>query len=117
MVASREGFETCLGIRKPGPLPQPTITLVLTDSQYAWLHPIIFDFMCKFKASGAGGRAFINNVVQEWMDKRRGEVQDPEKLFEKEEGAPQDFLEKLMIANAKDPEKVTTYNIVSLVQT
>ena len=78
---------------------------------YPRLHPILFDFMAKFKASGAGGRLKIMDFVQKQLDKRKGEGDDVEKWAEKDENAPQDFLEKLLIANKKDPEKTTGYHV------
>ena len=77
---------------------------------YPRLHPLLFDFMAKFKASGAGGRLFIMDFVQKQLDKRKNEG-DVEKWAEKDEGAPQDFLEKLLVANKKDPEKTTGYHV------
>lgn len=76
---------------------------------YAWLHPLIFDFMAKFKASGAGGRLFIMNFVKKQLDQRKAQG-DVEKWAEKDEAAPQDFLEKLLIANKRDPQKTTDYH-------
>jgi cytochrome P450 len=78
---------------------------------YAWLHPLVFDFMAKFKGSGAGGRLYIMNYVQKQLDKRKSEAGDMEKWAEKDETAPQDFLEKLLVANKKDPEKTTNYHV------
>jgi cytochrome P450 len=85
---------------------------------YAKLHPIIFDFMTKFKWSGAGGRVYIMQFVQQRIDQRNKERNETEKsgqdlkeLAQKDENAPQDFLEKLMVANKEDPQKVTSYHI------
>lgn len=78
---------------------------------YPRLHPLIFDTMAKFKASGAGGRLKIMDFVQKQMDKRNARGDDVEKLPEKDETAPRDFLEKLLEANKKDPDKTTSYHI------
>ena len=67
--------------------------------------------MAKFKASGAGARIQIMDFVQKQLDKRKDGGEDVEKLAEKDEGAPQDFLEKLLIANKKDPDKTTSYHV------
>lgn len=78
---------------------------------YPRLHPILFDFMANFKASGAGARVQIMDYVQKQLDKRKAGDDDLEKLAEKDETAPQDFLEKLLIANKKDPDKTTSYHV------
>lgn len=85
---------------------------------YARLHPLIFDFMARFKWSGAGGRLYIMDFVSKRIEERKREKADPEKnvetaekMKERDEDAPQDFLEKLMIANEEDPKKVTSYHI------
>ncbi len=78
---------------------------------YPRLHPILFDFMAKFRASGAGARVQIMEFVQKQLDERKAGGDDVQKLAEKDETAPQDFLEKLLIANKEDPEKTTSYHV------
>ena len=78
---------------------------------YPALHPVLFNPMSKLKASGAGGRLKIMNFVQRQLDRRNAAEEDMEKLAEKDETAPQDFLEKLLLANKKDPEKTTKYHV------
>ena len=77
---------------------------------YPRIHPFIFDTMAKFKASGAGGRLMIMDFVQKQMDRRKNN-EDVEKMVEKPDDAPQDFLERLLVANKKDPEKTTSYHV------
>ncbi|KAF3396481.1 Pisatin demethylase [Penicillium rolfsii] len=71
-------------------------------------HPRLFGLLSKFKWSGAGGRAYIVKFVQEKIR------QHEEKKFDSE--APetiqaQDFVDKLMLAREKNPEKVTDYHL------
>ena len=73
---------------------------------YPEWHPRIFGILSKIKSSGAGGRAFISKFVQEKI--RLHEEKTPD--FEAE-NKTQDFVDKLMIARAKSPEKVTDYHL------
>lgn len=79
---------------------------------YAWLHPILWPISSRITASGAGARARLNACIQKWMEEKT-KGQDVEKWTEKtaEHTGPQDFLEKLLIAHNKDPEKVTKWNV------
>jgi cytochrome P450 len=74
-------------------------------------HPRLFKPLSKFKWSGAGGRAYISKFVQDKIslhnEKSQPQISDPEK----NEAPPQDFVDKLMQARAKDPEKVTDYHL------
>lgn len=75
---------------------------------YPEWHPRLFGLLSKFKSSGAGGRAYISKFVQEKIRKhqvKKPDTEAPETLRE------QDFLEKLMLAREKNPEKVTEYHL------
>lgn len=80
---------------------------------YARFHPLLFGFLSRFKWSGAGGRTYVMKFVQERIDQRNQENEGKtiEVRTEKDEEAPQDFLEKLMVANRENPQKVTSYHI------
>lgn len=79
---------------------------------YAWLHPILWPISSRIPASGAGARARLNACIQKWMEEKTN-AQDVEKLTEKtaEHTGPQDFLEKVLIARNKEPEKITNWNV------
>lgn len=82
---------------------------------YAWLHPILWPVATRIKASGAGARAQLNVFLQKWLDaKTKGN--DIEKREEKsaEDVGPQDFLEKMLIARNKDPEKISQWNVYAV---
>lgn len=89
---------------------------------YAWVHPIVFDFLARFKWSGAGGRLYIMKYVTDRVEERKKVRMEAEKTgrrrgdLEKnsgadDENAPRDFLDKLMDANEEDPDKVTSYHV------
>lgn len=71
---------------------------------YPEWHPRLFGILSKFKSSGAGGRAYFIKFVQEKLKLR-------DKVGVESEGRTEDFVEKMMIARAKDPEKVTDYHL------
>lgn len=77
---------------------------------YPEWHPRLSGPLGKFKFSGAGGRAYISRFVQEKIHQHEAKKLDPEASAD----APiqtQDFVEKLILARDKDPEKVTDYHL------
>lgn len=77
---------------------------------YPELHPRLFGLLSKFKWSGAGGRAYISRFVQEKIRLHEADS----KTFDKgtsEHRQTQDFVDKLIMARDKDPEKVTDYHL------
>lgn len=77
---------------------------------YPEWHPRLFGPLSKFKWSGAGGRAYIGKFVQEKIRLHEEESKDAEK-GESEHVQTQDFLDKLIMARNKDPEKITDYHM------
>lgn len=77
---------------------------------YPEWHPRLFGLLSKFKWSGAGGRAYISKFVQEKIRLHETESKDTEK-GESEHIQTQDFVDKLLIARNKNPEKVTDYHL------
>jgi cytochrome P450 len=73
---------------------------------YPEWHPRLFSILSKIKSTGAGGRAYISKFVQDKI--RLHEQKTPNS---ETETTTQDFVEKLMLARAKDPEKVTDYHL------
>ncbi|KAJ5983199.1 hypothetical protein N7481_005298 [Penicillium waksmanii] len=77
---------------------------------YPEWHPRLFGMLSKFKWSGAGGRAYISKFVQEKIRLHEAESKYTEK-GESEHIQTQDFVDKLLIARNKNPEKVTDYHV------
>ncbi|RHZ52629.1 cytochrome P450 [Aspergillus thermomutatus] len=77
---------------------------------YPEWHPRLFGPLSRFSWSGAGGRAYIMRFVQE---KIRGHAGPKAGLGRAEQGAlkTQNFVEKMILARGKDPEKVTDYHV------
>ncbi|CEJ60091.1 hypothetical protein PMG11_08677 [Penicillium brasilianum] len=75
---------------------------------YPEWHPRLFGLLSKFKSSGAGGRNYIRQFVEEKIRKREAKKPDPEAP---ETLQTQDFLEKMMVAHEQNPEKVTKYHL------
>lgn len=75
---------------------------------YPEWHPRLFGVLSWFKSSGAAGRAYIMQFVQ---DKISGHARP--KQGDAAGGTPktQDFVEKMILARDKDPEKVTDYHL------
>ncbi len=81
---------------------------------FAKWHPLIFDISNRLGIGGGEGRVIVMKYVNERIKQREEEKKsgvDLEKMEERDENAPMDFLEKLMIANQKDPEKVLPYHV------
>ncbi|KAH8812763.1 putative cytochrome P450 pisatin demethylase [Xylogone sp. PMI_703] len=82
---------------------------------YPQFHAPIYYAMSRFKSTPVGGRAYLQDFVTNLIARRKSEREDPAfaDLKRTEEGAtaPQTFLDKLLIAHEKDPQKVTAYHI------
>lgn len=77
---------------------------------YPEWHPRLSGPLSKFKFSGAGGRAYISRFVQEKIRQHEAKKLGPEASAD----VPiqtQDFVEKMILARDKDPEKVTDYHL------
>ncbi|RLL95435.1 hypothetical protein CFD26_100536 [Aspergillus turcosus] len=74
---------------------------------YPEWHPRLFGPLSRFKWSGAGGRAYIMRWVK---DKIRGHSAKAD-LAERGPLKTQSFVEKMLLARDKDPEKVTDYHV------
>jgi cytochrome P450 len=83
---------------------------------YAWAHPYLYAIMENIPGSGAAGRNFLMQFVQQKITERnqaRSEAKMAEKneLRELNDDAPRDFLDKLTDAHERDPQRVTPYHI------
>lgn len=81
---------------------------------YAQWHPLIYSLTSRLGMGGASGRTYLMEYVQQRIEQRKQDNKagkDIEKLGERDENAPMDFLEKLMVANQADPNKVTPYHV------
>lgn len=81
---------------------------------FAQWHPLIFNIMGRLGMGGGQGRLFLMKYVNERMKQReedRKSGKDVEKLGDRDENAPSDFLEKLLSAKENDPQKVTPYHV------
>jgi cytochrome P450 len=83
---------------------------------YASWHPLVFDIFSRLGFGGASGRNYLIKYVQERLEQRKAEkMVTPQSTTRttdaKSENAPMDFLEKLMVANQADPEKVTPAHV------
>ncbi|KAJ5573548.1 uncharacterized protein N7459_007975 [Penicillium hispanicum] len=80
---------------------------------YPEWHPRLFGFLSQFKWSGAGGRQYISDFVRDKIRKRGQQTDKTEKATSATTG-PQDFLEKLLLARDKNPEKVTEFHLLMM---
>ncbi len=83
---------------------------------YAWAHPYLYAVMEKFPGSGAAGRNFPMNFVEQKIAERnhaREKIDASEKQRQDDtsDGAPKDFLDKLNDSHERDPQRVTPYHI------
>lgn len=82
---------------------------------YAKMHPILWGVMSRCSWSGAGARAYFIKYVQGRIRQRKEENARGKDFGknhgEQIEGAPEDFLQKMMKANQEDPSKVTNYHV------
>ncbi|KAL4900216.1 hypothetical protein BDW74DRAFT_170980 [Aspergillus multicolor] len=78
-------------------------------------HSTLFGPLSHFSWSGAGGRAYIMRYVTEKIARystQQTANENKKKHSDIEAGnAPQTFLEKMLLARDKDPEKVTDYHV------
>lgn len=81
---------------------------------YPEWHPRLFGLLSRFKGSGAGGKAYISKFVQEKIRMHEQKTRDVGTTDGA--GKTQDFVEKLMQARDKDPEKVTDYHLFTMGQ-
>ncbi|KAL3480447.1 cytochrome P450 [Aspergillus californicus] len=85
----------------------------LVGIYHEW-HPHLFGPMSHFSWSGAGGRAYIMKYVQEKITQFTSNPKQtlkPTDDIEQSALKPQTFLEKMILARDKDPEKVTDYHV------
>ncbi|KAE8154119.1 cytochrome P450 [Aspergillus avenaceus] len=80
---------------------------------YPEWHPRLFGPLSRFRWSGAGGRAYIMKFVQE---KIRQHNEHPKRNLEDGALQTQDFVEKMITARDKNPDKVTDYHVFMLGQ-
>ncbi|PIG82254.1 hypothetical protein AARAC_000002 [Aspergillus arachidicola] len=73
-------------------------------------HPRVYHLLSRFSGTGAGGRAYIMRFVEEKIKLHESQSKDS---LARDGGAmrTQTFLEKMILARDKDPEKVTDYHI------
>ncbi|KAF9894096.1 hypothetical protein FE257_009069 [Aspergillus nanangensis] len=81
---------------------------------YPEWHPRLFGPLSKFTWSGAGGRAYIMRFVQEKI--RQHNDSKPKRDPANGTLQTQGFLEKMILARDKDPEKVTDYHLFMMGQ-
>jgi cytochrome P450 len=90
---------------------------------YPEYHKALWPFTSKMPGTGGAGRLYVMNFVQAQLDKRKSERKrrdvetgcaGAKKVAE--EGIPEDFLEKILSAQEKDPEKITPADVFALGQ-
>lgn len=74
---------------------------------HAWAYRLLERY---FPKSGAAGRAYIMNYVQQRLEARRAERQQAQKRHVPD-GQPEDFLDKMFKAHDENPQKVTEYHV------
>ncbi|KAM0262581.1 hypothetical protein ACHAQJ_001626 [Trichoderma viride] len=79
---------------------------------FSSLHPYIYG-VTKFLGIGGGaGRTYLMGYVKERIQQRKAQKEiNGEKTTRHDEGAPEDFLEKLILKNKDAPSKVTDYHV------
>ncbi|EYE90342.1 cytochrome P450 [Aspergillus ruber CBS 135680] len=82
---------------------------------YPQWHPRLFGPLSRFSWSGAGGRAYIMQYVQGKIARHNDLKADPEAGL-RMQTKTQDFLEKMVLARDKDPQKVTDYHLFMMGQ-
>lgn len=86
---------------------------------FARIHPILFSIMARLGLGGAAGRNYLIKYVNGRIQQRKAEKaqgKDVGTRGDQDEDAPMDFLEKLLLANEKDPEKVTPWHVFMMGQ-
>lgn len=81
---------------------------------YSKWHPWLYHVTNRMGIGGARGRDFLIKFVEQRIKQRKEEKQAgtiSRDILAQGENRPVDFLEKLMAANEKDPQKVTTYHV------
>lgn len=85
---------------------------------YPEIHPWIYGLLGRFKSSGAYSRNLLVQLVGQKIAQRRkyraaaaSEKGDVEKTFQPLTSKTDDFLNKMIIANEQDPDKVTPYMV------
>lgn len=82
---------------------------------YPEWHPRLFGLLSSFQWSGAGGRAYISKFVQDRIRRHEEKKLDPEAPADGAVQA-QDFVDKMILARNKNPEKVTDYHLFMMGQ-
>lgn len=99
------------GVMKALDASMPYSTLV---GIYPWLHPYMFEVLQRIPGSGAAGRTTLMGIVSKIKAKREAErkARDVEGkgVEEKEEGMPEDFLDKLLDLRDDHEKGVTDYH-------
>ncbi|KAJ4984443.1 Pisatin demethylase 18 [Stagonosporopsis vannaccii] len=75
------------------------------------LHPVLYPILEKIPGSGAAGRTYLMGFVQKKIDERNRARKQGGLRASEDQSTPQDFLDKMTDAQARDPEKVTSYHI------
>jgi cytochrome P450 len=82
---------------------------------YAWLHTTLWPIATRIKASGAGARAQLNVFLQKWLNEKTAAEDDGNRKEKSEDDVgPQDFLDKMLIARRKNPEKISQWNVYAV---
>ncbi|KAK5073829.1 hypothetical protein LTR64_007031 [Lithohypha guttulata] len=81
---------------------------------YAWLHPYLYKVMEKLPGSGAASRTKLMKFAQQNKAKREAQREawdlEGKGVEEKEEGQPEDFLEKMLDMKRDQKKGVTDYH-------
>jgi cytochrome P450 len=91
---------------------------------FSELHKPLWPLACRIPGTGGAGRKYVMDFVQSQIDKRRFErkKRDVEsgsagtKQRQVEEGLPEDFLEKMLNAQEKEPEKIQIADVFAMGQ-
>lgn len=83
---------------------------------YSSWHPFIFSLLRHFSGSGADGRTYMANFVREKLREHDQKLAKAKEIGPDGSLKVQDFIEKMMIARDKDPNKVNDYHIFTMGQ-
>ncbi|OAA67679.1 Cytochrome P450 [Cordyceps fumosorosea ARSEF 2679] len=81
------------------------------------VHPILYRVMTWLGIGGAAGRNYLLRFTQQRVTQRRAEMAAAAEASTDEasdEYKPQSFLDKMLVQNEKDPEKVTDDHLISM---
>ena len=80
---------------------------------YSALHPILFRVLRLLSSRQAGGVAYVGQFAEEAIAERKRDLLDPthNENDSHQAGRPSTFLEKVLEAQASDPEKMTPYDV------